>query len=494
MNKTLLLIIIDFLFLNLIALTQWEKLEVSRPPVRLGPQIPAEPGDGPDPIESDLVAAMQLSLADEAARRAALAAELDATAQDLAAREAQLARTQESLQQREANLQHLSEAQRAAELARQQREAEAALLAEEIQRALAQAQRDAALSREQMQRLRLELEAKEAEAARQAAEMAKLEEQRLAAETRVAAAQEQIQGLSVAVQVAEQEKQFLQTMAETFRSQADAEREDRVRVQEHSVRLAQGIDELAEEADGLKREIREHRPINANLIYDEFLANRISVRLRATRQGVFGKNTRDKSALTILVNDGQQTFVLLHVEDTPFSVVEQGSDWEQLKLSLTRPQERTRVEPAQLAFLDVDPRLVALPISEEEAASLGVKIYTLATDDPFKFPEAVLISGGGKGYGEVPFKLNPAYARYVKLDNRLIKRLLGNFSPSRGDLVFSKSGQLLGIMVNKDYCALVTQLSTRLRIRAGDDIRAQKTSTILNAAGARYRALPVNLY
>ena len=38
MNKTLLLIIIDFLFLNLIALTRWERAE----PVRLqAPPVPA---------------------------------------------------------------------------------------------------------------------------------------------------------------------------------------------------------------------------------------------------------------------------------------------------------------------------------------------------------------------------------------------------------------------------------------------------------------------
>jgi len=471
MNKTLLLIIIDFLFLNLIALTQWEKVEISRPPVPLGPQIVAEPGDGPSPIENDLVAAMQLSLADEAARRAALAAELGALSENLAEREAQLVQTESTLQQRELNLSLLTEEQRAAERAAQEREAEAALLAEEIQRALAQAQRDAALSREQMERLRLELEMKEAEAQAQAAELARLEREHAAEAARVAAAQQEIQGLTVAVQVAEQEKQFLQQMAENFRGQAELEREDRVRVQEHTVRLAQGIDDLAEEADGLKREIRENRPINANVIFDEFLKNRVTIFLSATRPGVLGQVKRNRYPRSILVSDGEQTFVLLHIEDSPFGLAEQGAD----------------------SFLDADPRLVALPLTQEQAASLDTKVYNLASD-PFKFPEAVLISGGGDGYGEVPFKLNPAYANYVKLDNRLIKRLMGNFSPSRGDLVFSKSGELLGIMVNKDYCALVTKLEARHSIETGDNIRAKKTSHVLNFVGGRYRALPVQLY
>jgi len=492
MNKTLLLIIIDFLFLNLIALTQWEKVEISRPPVPLGPQIAAEPGDGPDPIESDLVAAMQLSLADEAARRAALAAELGTLSENLADREAQLVQTESALAERERNLSLLTEEQRAAELAAQEREAQAALLAEEIQRALAKAQRDAALSREQMERLRRELEMKEAEAARQAAEMARLAEERAAEAARVAAAQQEIQGLTVAVRVAEQEKQFLQQMADNFRGQAELEREDRVRVQEHTVRLAQGIDELTEEADGLKREIRENRPINANIIFDDFLKNRVTLFLSATRPGLLGQVKRNRHPRSILVNDGQQLFLLLHIDDSPFSIAEQGADWHSLTIAASN-YGRSREELARISFLDADPRLVALPVSQEQAAALGTKIYDIARE-PFKFPEAVLVSGDGQGYGEVPFKLNPTYANYVKLDNRLIKRLLGNYSPSRGDLVFSKSGELLGIMVNKDYCALVTKFAATHSIETGPDILEQKTRHILNYIGGRYRALPVQLY
>ena len=68
MNKTLLLIIIDFLFLNLIALTHWEKAEPARqqqPPV---PQVGANAATK----DQDLVETMKQSLADETASRQAL--------------------------------------------------------------------------------------------------------------------------------------------------------------------------------------------------------------------------------------------------------------------------------------------------------------------------------------------------------------------------------------------------------------------------------------
>ena len=84
------------------------------------------------------------------------------------------------------------------------------MLSAQIQRQLEQAARDASLSKEQMERLRKELEAKRAEAERQQQDIAKLEQQQLQA-------REKIEGLSVAVKVAEQEKQLLKDTAETFK-------------------------------------------------------------------------------------------------------------------------------------------------------------------------------------------------------------------------------------------------------------------------------------
>lgn len=75
MNKTLLLILCDFLLLNLLALTRWEKAEPARakqPPV---PQMAANAATK----DQDLVDAMKLSLADERATRESLNQKLSST-------------------------------------------------------------------------------------------------------------------------------------------------------------------------------------------------------------------------------------------------------------------------------------------------------------------------------------------------------------------------------------------------------------------------------
>ena len=131
MNKTLLLIICDFLLLNLLALTRWEKAEpapVNRPPV---PEMGANVATKDD----DLVAAMQTVLVDERGAREALAEKLTATESTLAAREQSLTQLQ------------AERTQLATTLTGTQREAA------DLSRRVAAATQDATMTKEQLARL-----------------------------------------------------------------------------------------------------------------------------------------------------------------------------------------------------------------------------------------------------------------------------------------------------------------------------------------------------
>ena len=90
MNKTLLLIICDFLLLNLLALTRWGRVEPPRPKQAPVPELAANAVTK----EQDLVEAMRQSLADEHTQREQIAEKLNATDAALAAREQSLAAAQ----------------------------------------------------------------------------------------------------------------------------------------------------------------------------------------------------------------------------------------------------------------------------------------------------------------------------------------------------------------------------------------------------------------
>jgi hypothetical protein len=340
------------------------------------------------------------------------------------------------------------------------------------------------MTKEELARLQRELERRREEAERQQKELAAYEKSQ-------AEARQKIEGLSVAVKVAEQEKQLLRDTAETLKGQVVAERQERLKVQEATTQLAQGVGQLAEKSGALTKEIRENRPINANVLFNDFLANRVTTNFTAVRAGLFGPATRQSTASTILVTDGVKTYALLHISDTPFPLTENSYDWQRIAIEFQSPSG-SATQAKEMQFLSVDPRVVVIPVDSEQAAALGVKIYPTALD-PFKFPEAVLVNGGGKGYGEVGFKLDASQPGYVRVDNRLFKRLFGDFAPSRGDLVLSKTGEILGIMVNSDYCAVVNNFLPSRKLETGNDVSAQKSSTVLNDLGARIRSLPLKL-
>ncbi|HEY0966309.1 MAG TPA: hypothetical protein VGD88_02870 [Opitutaceae bacterium] len=461
MNKTLLLIICDFLLLNLLALTSWETAEPARPAAT---PAAAQNAPGARTADQDMVALMQLSLEDERAQREQLASQLESTASTLAAREQNLAALQSERTQLTSTLEQTRQS--------------AAALSQQVEAA----SRDASMSKERLAQLQRDLEQREAEAARQRDQLATLEKQQ-------AEARQRIESLNVAVQVAEQEKGLLRDTAETFRQQAENERIERQKVQEANASLAQGVGQLAEKSADLTKEIRDNRPINANTLFSDFVANRVSANFAAVRQALLGPLNRASDARTVLVTDGKATYALLHVDDTPFAIRELAPDWTALNVTFSKGMYRTTA-PA-IHFLGIDPRVVAVPVEPSQVAALGAKVYEIAAD-PFKFPDALLIANGGTGYGEVPFKLDPTNPRYVKMDNRLVRRLFGDFAPSRGDLVLSKTGELLGIMVNSDHCAIVNDFLPGRTIRTGP-AGEQKTSELFSDLAGRIARLPVRL-
>jgi hypothetical protein len=462
MNKTLLLFIVDFLFLNLIALTRWERAAPVRP---VQPPVNAASANSATK-DQDLVEVMRQSLADEQLSRQQVEQKLNASQSELASRERSIGELQGESKRLTGQLVDTQKAQADLNLRYQ-----------------AQLQEDA-LTKSQLAQLQRDLEDKKAEAERQKRDLAQLQAQR-------AEAEKQIEGLRVAVAVGEKEKQQLASKADELQQQVQAERTERARVEQQTTQLAQGVGQLAQNSGELTREIRDNRPVSANILFNDFLANRVDTSFEAMRKGLFGPATKQKDSKTIFTTDGRQVYALVEVDDTPFTFTESGVEWQKLAVSFARGSDY-RSPGTRINFLRIDPRVVVVPVDASQVAALGVKVYPLAAD-PFKFPEALLISGGGQGYGELGFKVDADHRGYVRVDNRIFKRLFGDFAPSRGDLVFSKTGELLGIMVNSDYCALLGDFTPAASVAVGADQTQEHTQAIITALAARIQQLPIEL-
>ena len=463
MNKTLLLIMCDFMLLNLLALTRWEKAEPSH--TQLESAAPRAAVNAPA-INADMVELMRVSLEDEKASREQLASQLSSTQGTLTEREKNLAALQQQKGQLEGALTATQNSAR------------------ELEKRYSAAAQDAFLSKEQLAKLQRELEERRAEAERQQAELARMERQN-------AEARQRIENLNVAVKVAEQEKQLIAQNLTEAKQQVEVERLERAKVQEQTTQLTAGVSQLAEKSGELSQEIRENRPVNTNVIFSEFLANRVQTSLTARRPGMFnlGTSVKDKETQTILVSDGNRVYALMHLSDTPFTLNEVPADYEQVTGRLTRGTFNAPI--TELQFLRLDPRVIVVPVDAALASLMGAKIYQLAKD-PFKFPEAVLVRADDGRYGDTPFRIDQSNSSYVKLDNRITTRLFGEIAPKRGDLVFSKTGDLIGIMVNNDYCAVLGNFTASYTLKVGDNPEP-KTSVILGDVYTRWTRLPMKL-
>jgi hypothetical protein len=77
------------------------------------------------------------------------------------------------------------------------------------------------------------------------------------------------------------------------------------------------------------------------------------------------------------------------------------------------------------------------------------------------------------------------------MKSRILSGLFGEFSPSTGDLVFSKTGELLGIMANGSYCVIVDSFTPSVEVPFGSGL--EKTSEVLARMRNRVARLPERL-
>lgn len=474
MNKTLLLIICDFLLLNLLALTQWDKpIEPPETTAQSDPDSTTE-----QVVQEDLVDALRITLDEERSARDALSSELQDTQstlqqreETLAEREARLAETARNLEAKQREASQLSE-----------RVADTQATVVQLSDRLTRTAEQAATARTQAEQLARELAEKQAAAERLNAQLKQTEQEK-------AAAQAQVQTLSTRVEVAETARVMLTESVQTLQTQVEAERTERAKLQEQTGTLAVGVTQLAERTGEVNATIKANTPINANTLYNDFLTNRIAASFFNTRDiPVLGPSSSERNTNTILITDGDRVYALFHADQTPAGAGV--ADWKTITGSLKAGAQRVPVN--ELRYLTADARVVVVPIDTATATAFGTRIYS-TTREPFKFSEAVLMKRGGEDYGEIEFRLDSETPGYVKMNSSVLGRMAGRFSPSAGDLVFSKTGEVLGLMVTNNYCVLLNSFATTEVLPFGNNLVAQKTSTVLNAAKERVLRLPLKL-
>ncbi len=463
MNRSILIVICDFLLLSLLAFSAVDVNDVGKK----GGDRPAQLDKGTNQPDSgkDMAAVMRLALNEERRGRDQLLGELQKSREAaerqqalLSERERQVQTFQQQLQTREQETQQL-----------QQQQAN-------LQTQFAAAQTNVQVLSQQLHNASNETIVSSEKLAALEANLRKQNEQ-------AAALQQQLAMLSQSNQMVLNEKIQLASQLQVAQVQRDAAtqqvalvRQDLQVERAEKAQLAQGVQALASRSGELAKEVRENRPLASNTIFTDFLSNRVEASFSGTRPGLFGDAARSKDTETVLVSDGANTYALCHVQDTPLTLWDPGIDWDVLSGSLKRKAATVPIH--SMVFSLRDPRVVLLPLTAQEVSQLGCRVYRVATQ-PFKFQDAVLVGARDGYYGECKFEIDLSTPGYVRLDRSVLRGLFGKFNPSRGDLVFSRAGELLGVMANGSYCMMLDNFDGAARLPLGQNLRDQHTGVTL---------------
>lgn len=443
MNRSILIVICDFLLLSLLTFST-DMNHMATEDTQRSAKLDVATNSTPAPGQ-DLNAMLKQALEDERKGHEQL--------------QQQLAAAQQAVVQQQAMVDRRSE-----ETARLQQQYTTAQTS--VQNLTTQLQ----TQQQQVTQARQQLTLAETTAQQQSDEAAALRKQldQLTQSNQLAQAAQQ--RLASQLQVAETEKQAAADRANLMQQEVQVARTE-------NAKLTQGFQTLATNSTQLTKEIHDNLALSPNNIFSEFVTNRVKTSILAARTGFMSiDHSKSRDTETVLVSDGTNIYAVGHVDDTPITFWDPGTDWDGITGTLAGRGSPVNVH--EMDFNQTDPRVVMIPVTAAEAQQLGCKVYPISPT-PFNFQDAVLVGANDGYYGECNFQIDVNTPHYLRLDRNLLKGLFGKFNPSRGDVVFSRRGDLLGIMVNDTYCLMIQNFKTAASLTFAADVRAQHTGDML---------------
>jgi len=519
MNKTLMLVICDFLLLSMLALARFDP-----PEDKPEPKLDATASSAT--AEAELIALLEESLQAEQGSRENLSSDLQETretlqekARLLEEREAALAETMANLEQTSAEAEALAKAKAEVEAKQSELAAEREQLAkryestrEELQKAseervelantLGAVKEERSVSEERLKQTEKELREREAQLARREAELraAQEEKQRLAAEQAE---------LNKALEVARTEGRLLaENLTKEQREKAQAfARADRLtenvgvlgegvnQLGQGVSQLGQGVSQIGQEvttisrsSEEIKKEMEAARPQTMSEIFTRFQANRASIRFSSREQGLFG-NTVERSyeSRSILVKGQDENYYLVtHSNNSPFSL-SKSSRVDSANLTVSIGNESIQIN--QIGFLATDPRLIFIPLPKIFAESSGLEAFPLALQ-PERWEEAGLVKNDESNFGRTEFRRLTSSARFLKMERPALGELFADFAASRGDLAFTKNSQFIGLLTDTRHAVVIDDFVASAVLNLGNRFDADTADGTIDKLQDRIRQLP----
>ena len=513
MNKTLMLVICDFLLLSMLALARFDPPEEAATATLDATASSAT-------AEAELIELLEESLQSELSSRQNLTEDLTETreslqqkARALAEREAALEATRTDLAASTAQAEELArskaqiEAEQAALAAEKARlEAESTQLAARFDRTrteleasksqqvelvstLGQLKAQSSVTQEKLNQTEEELIAREIALAEREAALK-------AAEADKAALQAERETLNRQLEVAQAERRLLEqnlSQEQTEKQQLQEEKELAFaradRLTENVSQLGQGVSTLTQASEDIKKEIEAARPQTMSEIFTRFQNHRASLRFTATERGLFGaESIKTYESKSILIRDESgATYLVTHSANSPFAFGKNANNL--LAASLEVSLANRRFPVSQIGFLSADPRILFVPLPQSLVDASGLETFPLALQ-PERWEEAVLVKNDESNFGRTGFRRLTESERFLKMDRPALGQLFADFASSRGDLAFTKNSQFIGLLTDTEHAVVINDFLASAITRLGKGFDPEQNAATLDRLRDRLQQLP----
>ncbi|MGF1450223.1 MAG: hypothetical protein ACFB20_12515 [Opitutales bacterium] len=501
MNRSLLLVVCDFLLLSILALVDFDDAGEEDPA-----PTPQTTQEMMATVEEDIIALLQIDLQSQQAANEALLQTNDTLSEELAAKQVELqdkaqdlADTTSRLQQTESRLNdaaqradqllaqqsQLEQRQRSLEQEKAKVDAERRLLAQRVDDAqsrldktqlerlalaeeLGRVQSESAVSAERLRFLQDQLQQKENVLAQAQAEVKSLETEKTSIE------REKNQ-LETELRVAETEKSALNENLSVARGEVELVRREKEVIQEQAQRLAEGVTSLAESSQQIKDEVASLQRLSPNAVFEQYQQRSVTLTFASTER-TFGSRQKTYNVRSVLVTDGDEHFVVFHRRDTPLESGRKLNFVDGLTATIRLGDRDFRV--SRLHTLGNDSRLLAVRVEASLVQQLGLSAFSTSRE-PGRFATAYLISANQNDYGDTEYAIFPDNDRYLEMDRKVFSGLRGKFSPRAGDIVFSPAGEIIGFMANGSYAVRTEVIVPGQAIELGPNFNQPGTEALV---------------
>jgi predicted nuclease with TOPRIM domain len=530
MNKTLMLVICDFLLLSMLALARFDPPEEAA-------TVTLDATASSETAEADLISLLEESLKSELSSRQNLTKNLSETRESLqgktrklAEREAALAASQSKLEASTAKAEELEqaksqiEAEQTALVAEKARlEAERTQLAEhfdmtrnELEAAknkevnlvstLGQLKEESSVAKEKLSQSEADLSAHsivlaERDTALRAAqeEAAKLAAERETLNRLLEVAQAERRLLEQNLTAEQAEKIQLQFEKEQAFARAERLSENVSELGAGVSQLGQGVDRLdrevatiAQASQDIKKEIEAARPQTMSEIFTRFQNNRASLRFSANETGLLGaQNVRTYESKSILITDVHGApYLVTHSAHSPFAFWKNPNKLLAVQLEVTLGNRRFPV--GQIGFLSADPRILFIPLPKSALKASGLETFALA-QKPERWEEAILVKNDESNFGRTGFRRLTETERFLKMDRPALGQIFADFASSRGDLAFTKNSQFIGILTDTDHAVVIDDFLAAAITQLGTNFNQKKNVDTMDRLRDRVKQLPTKI-